>query len=77
MAPIRDGGISIKIEPLSGFEVIRDLVVDHWSLETKREASKPWMASATRKGLSTPQGAIGSMSPLVASELQIRSKVQF
>ena len=69
VAPIRDGGINIKIEPLSGFEVIRDLVVDHWSLETKREASKPWMASATRKGLSTPQGAIGSMSPLVASEL--------
>ena len=68
-APIRDGGISIRIEPLNGFEVIRDLVVDHWTLETKRESSKPWMVSATRKGLSTPQGAIGSMSPLVASEL--------
>ena len=68
-APIRDGGISIKIEPLSGFEVIRDLVVDHWALETKREISKPWMMSVTRKGLNTPQGAIGSMTPLIASEL--------
>ena len=68
-APIRDGGISIKIEPLNGFEVIRDLVVDHWVLETKREISKPWMATVTRKGLSTPQGALGSMTPLIASEL--------
>jgi hypothetical protein len=68
-APIRDGGISIRIEPLSGFEVIRDLVVDYWALETKREASKPWMVSVTRKGLSTPQGALGSMLPLVASKL--------
>ena len=68
-APIREGGISIKIEPLNGFEVIRDLVVDHWALETKRESSKPWMMSVTRKGLSTPQGALGSMPPLVASEL--------
>ena len=68
-APIRDGGISIRIEPLNGFEVIRDLVVDYWAFETKREASKPWMVSVTRKGLSTPQGAIGSMSPLIASEL--------
>jgi succinate dehydrogenase/fumarate reductase-like Fe-S protein len=68
-APIRDDVISIKIEPLNGFEVIRDLVVDHWALETKREMSKPWMATVTRKGLSTPQGALGSMTPLIASEL--------
>ena len=68
-APIRNDGISIKIEPLNGFEVIRDLVVDHWALETKREMSKPWMATVTRKGLSTPQGALGSMTPLIASEL--------
>ena len=54
---------------MSGFEVIRDLVVDHWALETKREISKPWMMSVTRKGLNTPQGAIGSMTPLIASEL--------
>ena len=68
-APIRNDGISIKIEPLNGFEVIRDLVVDHWALETKREMSKPWMATVTRKGLNTPQGALGSMTPLIASEL--------
>ena len=68
-APIRNGGISINIEPLNGFEVIRDLIVEHWDLESKRESSKPWMISATRQGLNTPQGALGSMSPLVASKL--------
>ncbi len=69
LAPIRNGSISIRIDPLNGFEVIRDIVVEHWELESKRESSKPWMISATRKGLSTPQGALGSMSPLVASKL--------
>ena len=68
-APIRNGSISLRLEPLSGFEVIRDLAVDHWELESKRESSKPWMISATRQGLSTPQGALGAMSPLVASKL--------
>ena len=68
-APIRNGSIRLRLEPLSGFEVIRDLAVDHWELESKRESSKPWMISATRQGLSTPQGALGAMSPLVASKL--------
>jgi flavodoxin/succinate dehydrogenase/fumarate reductase-like Fe-S protein len=68
-APIRNGSISLRLEPLSGFEVIRDLAVDHWELESKRESTKPWMISATRQGLSTPQGALGAMSPLVASKL--------
>ena len=68
-APIRNGSISLRLEPLSGFEVIRDLAVDHWELESKRESTKPWMISATRQGLSTPQGALGAMSPLLASKL--------
>ena len=68
-APIRNGGISIRLEPLNGFEVIRDLAVEHWGLESKRESSKPWMISATRQGLSTPQGVLGSMTPLIASKL--------
>jgi hypothetical protein len=68
-APIRNGGISIRLEPLNGFEVIRDLAVEHWDLESKRESSKPWMISATRQGLSTPQGVLGSMTPLIASKL--------
>ena len=68
-APLRNGGISISLEPLNGFEVIRDLAVEHWDLESKRESSKPWMSSVTRQGLSTPQGALGSMNPLIASKL--------
>ena len=72
-APIRNGSISLRLEPLSGFEVIRDLAVDHWELESKRESTKPWMISATRQGLSTPQGALGTMSPLLASPIIIKS----
>jgi|TARA_B110000467_G_scaffold70298_1_gene63875 flavodoxin/succinate dehydrogenase/fumarate reductase-like Fe-S protein len=68
-APIRNGSISLRLEPLSGFEVIRDLAVEHWDLESKRESTNPWMISATRQGLNTPQGALGSMPPLVASKL--------
>ncbi|SVB59002.1 uncharacterized protein METZ01_LOCUS211856, partial [marine metagenome] len=33
VAPIRDGGLRLRIEPLPAFDVVRDLVVDHWPLE--------------------------------------------
>ena len=39
IAPIRDDSVSLRISPLPGFDVIRDLAVDPWSLERKREAS--------------------------------------
>ena len=32
VAPTRDGTLRLRIDPLPGFEVIRDLVVDHWSM---------------------------------------------
>ena len=41
VAPIRDGGINIKIEPLSGFEVIRDLSSRPLVFRNEKEASKP------------------------------------
>jgi len=70
VAPIRDGNISLRIEPLVGFEVIRDLVIDPWSLERKRESSEPWMVAATREGIPTSQGPIiGKMEPSEASLL--------
>jgi len=69
VAPMRDGTLRLRIDPLPGFDVIRDLVVDHWSLEHKRESSKPWMVAATRQGAATPQGAIGIMDSNTASAL--------
>ena len=69
VAPMRDGTLRLRIDPLPGFDVVRDLVVDHWSLERKRESSKPWMVAATREGASTPQGTIGIMDGNTASAL--------
>ncbi len=69
VAPTRDGAVRIRIEPLPGFDVVRDLVIDPWSLERKRESSKPWMVAATREGASTPQGPMGTMDPAAASHL--------
>ena len=69
VAPTRDGAVRIRIEPLPGFDVVRDLVIDPWSLERKRESSKPWMVAATREGASTPQGPMGIMDPAAASHL--------
>ena len=69
VAPMREGAISLRIEPLPGFEVIRDLAIDPWSLERKRESSDPWMVAATREGAHTPQGTMGTMDPSVAARI--------
>jgi len=69
VAPMREGAISLRIEPLPGFEVIRDLAIDPWSLERKREFSDPWMVAATREGAHTPQGTMGTMDPAVAARI--------
>ena len=69
VAPMRDGQVSLRIEPLPGFDVIRDLAIDPWSLERKRESSEPWMVAATREGAQTPQGVVGTMEPGAASKI--------
>ena len=69
VAPTRDGTLRLRVDPLPGFEVIRDLVVDHWSMERRRESTQPWMVAATRGGASTMQGDIGLMEPNVAAAL--------
>ena len=69
VTPIRDGGLRLRIEPLPAFDVVRDLVVDHWPLERGRESSKPWMVAATREGADTTQGVMGTMDPPTADML--------
>ena len=61
--------MKLRIDPIPGSEVIRDLIVDHWALERKRESSRPWMVAATREGIQTPQGVFGSMSQSTALKI--------
>ena len=75
VAPNRENSVSVRIEPLNGFEVIRDLVIDPWSLERKRESSKPWMVAATREGAKIPQGVMGTMDPSTADSLHTLSSL--
>jgi len=69
VAPTREGGLRLRVEPLPAFDVIRDLIVDHWPLERARESSKPWMVAATREGAETSQGVMGTMEPSTADAL--------
>ena len=71
----RGDSMKLRIDPIPGSEVIRDLIVDHWALERKRESSRPWMVAATREGIQTPQGVFGSMSQSTA--LRIHSLADY
>ena len=71
----RGGQMKLRIDPIPGSEVIRDLIVDHWALERKRESSRPWMVAATREGIQTPQGVFGSMNQSTA--LRIHSLADY
>ena len=53
----------LKIEPLSGHPVIRDLVVDYSKFEENRSKAKPWMVSEPREGEYLLNGsAVGTMN---------------
>ena len=53
----------LKIEPLSGYPIIRDLVVDFSKFEENRSKVKPWMVSEPREGEYLTNGsAIGTMT---------------
>ena len=69
VAPTRDGTLRLRVDPLPGFDVIRDLVIDHWSMERRRESTQPWMVAATREGVATMQGNMGVMDSNVATAL--------
>ena len=67
----RGDSLRLRIDPIPGSEVIRDLIVDHWALERKRESSKPWMVAATREGIQTPQAVFGSMGQSTALRIHL------
>ena len=66
----------LKIEPLSGYPVIRDLVVDYSKFEDNRSKVKPWMVSEPRDGDYIQNGSpIGTMSSEEALTLHSLSDV--
>ena len=67
----------MKIEPLSGYPVIRDLMVDYSRFEENRMKAKPWMQSNPREGEYLLNGmAVGTMSKEEAMKLHASSDVK-
>ena len=67
----------LKIEPLSGYPVIRDLMVDYSKFEENRMKAKPWMQSNPRDGEYLINGmAVGTMSKEEATKLHTSSDVK-
>lgn len=67
----------IKLEPLSGYPVIRDLMVDYSRFEDNRMKAKPWMTSSPREGAYLINGmAVGVMESETAVKLHASSDVK-
>ncbi len=67
----------IKIEPMSGYPVIRDLMVDYSKFEERRMKAKPWMSSSPREGAYIINGeAVGVMDSADAVKLHSISDVK-
>ena len=66
----------MKVEPLSGYPVIRDLMVDYSKFEENRYKGKPWMRSKSREGEYLINGmAVGTMNSEQATDLHAISDV--
>lgn len=64
-----DGG-RLRIEPLPGHPVVRDLIVDTSRYESHRSRAEPWMRTDPREGERLPSGmAMGTMDPASATAL--------
>ena len=72
---VNDGGV-LKIEPLPGYPVIRDLVVDYTSFEEGRVAAKPWLRADPREGFTLLNGnAMGVMDAATSATLHAMTDV--
>ena len=66
----RPGPVALSLEPLPGYDVVRDLCVDFGALTKKREEVSLWHVSRTREAIRSEQGTlVGSMSPSEAINL--------
>ena len=68
-------GAQIRIEPVAAYDVIRDLVVDYSSYDNLRAASKPWFVGGQREGTYAGKLVIGTMDPVVATELHASNEI--
>ena len=65
----QDGG-RVRIEPLPGHPVIRDLIVDTARYESHRSRAEPWMRTDPREGERLPSGMpMGTMDSAAATAL--------
>ena len=66
---VSEGG-TLKIEPLPGHPVIRDLIVDMAHYTRNRSRSEPWMKTDDRVGEYLTDGSVmGTLEPAVAMKL--------
>ena len=66
---VKDGG-RLRIEPLPGHPVVRDLIVDLSRYESHRSRAEPWMRTDPREGERLPSGmAMGTMDAIAATAL--------
>ena len=66
---VKEGG-RLRVEPLPGHPVVRDLVVDTTRYESHRSRAEPWMRTDPREGERLPSGmAMGTMEPAMATAL--------
>ncbi|MGB1679420.1 MAG: flavodoxin domain-containing protein [Poseidonia sp.] len=73
---VNDGG-RLRIEPLPGHPVVRDLVVDTSRYESHRSRAEPWMRTDPREGERLPSGmAMGTMDPASATAMHQAGDVQ-
>jgi succinate dehydrogenase/fumarate reductase-like Fe-S protein/flavodoxin/ferredoxin len=64
-----EGG-RVRIEPLPGHPVVRDLIVDTSRFENHRSRAEPWMRTDPREGQTLPSGAaMGAVDSAVATAL--------
>ena len=65
-----DSEVDLSIEPLPGFEVVKDLIVSTSGFDNKRISINPWMVAATRPAKKTKLGVmIGILPPMEATNL--------
>ena len=73
---VRLCGNSLKIEPLPGYQIVKDLVVSTRNFDIHRSKSKPWMVPATRAAVDTVSGTtIGMMEISEATKLHVLGDV--
>ncbi len=72
---VGEGG-ELKVEPLPGYPVVRDLVVDYSAYEANRSESKPWLRADPREGTTLLNGSpMGTIDSATATTLHAMTDI--